>query len=76
MQVNQKLALRDLAIESHIRNSKKLEQVEMLFKKLNTAYLAVGNDPQAQAVRAQIRNYLYNLLFSNIEQLPSSEEEE
>jgi hypothetical protein len=50
--------------------------VELLFKKLNTAYLAASNDPQAQAVRSEVRKYLYNLLFSNIEQLASSEEEE
>jgi hypothetical protein len=24
-------------------------------------------------IKGQVRNYLYNLLFSNIEQLPSSE---
>jgi hypothetical protein len=57
-----------------------LEQVEMLFKKLNTVYLAVGvvgtADPQANAVRVQIRNYLYNLLFTSIEQMPSSEDED
>ena len=52
MQLNQRFGLKDLAIESHMRNSKKLEQVELLLKKLNTAYLVVSNDPQAQALRS------------------------
>lgn len=73
------MGLKDLLMETHMRTSKKLEQVEMLFKKLNTVYLAVGvvgtGDPQGTAVRMQIRNYLYNLLFTSIEQLPSSEDE-
>lgn len=76
------MGLKDLLMETHMRASKKLEQVEMLFKKLNTVYLAVGvgaggtNDPQGTNVRTQIRNYLYNLLFTSIEQLPSSEDED
>ncbi len=73
--MSQRMGLKDLLMETHIRTSKKLEQVEMLFKKLNTVYLGVGGgDQQALALRAQIRNYLYNLLFSNIEQLPSSDD--
>lgn len=74
------MGLKDLLIESHMRASKKLEQVEMLFKKLNTVYLTVGtgktNDHQGITVKMQIRNYLYNLLFTSIEQLPSSEDED
>lgn len=74
-QIQQKQGLKDLAIENHLRNSKQFEQIELLFKKLNSGYLCGGPEGQ-QSMRGQIRNSLYNLLFSNIEQLPSSSEED
>lgn len=61
-----------------MRSSKREEEVQNLFKKLNSGYLMVkenASESQIQ-IKNQIRTYLYNLLFSNIEQIPSSDEDE
>lgn len=68
--------MKELAIMDHLRNSKREEEVQNLFKRLNTSYLMRETNGELSLVKAQIRNYLYNLLFSSIEHLPSSDEED
>lgn len=68
--------MKDFAIEDHLRNSKREEEVHNLFKRLNTGYLMRESNGELSLVKAQVRNYLYNLLFSSIEHLPSSDEDD
>lgn len=64
-----KLGIKDFALESHMRNSKREEEVENLLKKLNIIYLVTKENATEQQiyVKTQMRTFVYNLFFNSFD---------
>ena len=67
--VQSKLGIKDFALESHMRNSKREEEVENLLKKLNIIYLVTKENATEQQiyVKTQMRTFVYNLFFNSFD---------
>ena len=63
------MGIKDFALESHMRNSKREEEVENLLKKLNIIYLVTKENATEQQiyVKTQMRTFVYNLFFNSFD---------
>ena len=70
--------MREFEVTRHLRSSEQYKSIELLFKKLNSGYLMAreGATPTQVQTKTNLRNYLYNLLYSCIDNGSSEDEHE